>query len=185
MRHHTRKFVFGVASQNKTGVYIEEATGQRHGIDLVRVKDPDRERHLSVRVAHNVLTNTIHVLDDHRISHEVRRLFDLHRILLAVGDFPVCREPISHATTPNITGSDSLDVVFASLLDMGVQSFTRGRDRVSFSGCRVSDGQWLTCGLIVGRRRLSVGTPDGIMLGCAGWSGHRRRAVGCTGLLRY
>src|ERR1035441_8774328 len=80
-------------STRYAGVDVKEAARQRHGVDLVGIDHLDGERHLTVGVLHDVLAHPVHVLHHHRIGHQVRRLLNLHRVLLAHADLAVDRVP--------------------------------------------------------------------------------------------
>ena len=61
--HDAAEFGLFVSSEDEAGVDVEEAAGQRHGVDLVRVDDLDGEGDLAVGVLDDVLADTVDVLD--------------------------------------------------------------------------------------------------------------------------
>ncbi len=71
--HDAGELASSVAGEDQAGVDVEEAAGQRHGVDLVGVEDLDGERHLAVGVLHEVLADAVDVLDDDGVGDQVRR----------------------------------------------------------------------------------------------------------------
>ena len=68
---------FLIGSQNQTAVDVKETTGKRKGVDLFRVDHLDCEGDLRVGIADQVLTDTVDILDDHRIGDELGSPVDI------------------------------------------------------------------------------------------------------------
>src|SRR6201984_3039134 len=112
MCHHPSQLCFLVRSYEKTSVHVQKSTGERKGIDFLRVKDLNRKRHLGIRMAYYVLPNSVDVLGDDRISKlRVVRL-DHTRVVAANPDFLLHRIPITHSPTTDFAGANSLYVIF-------------------------------------------------------------------------
>ena len=61
MRHHAGQFRFVVRLQNQPGIHEEESARQRERVHFFGVDHFDRERHLGVGIAHQVLADAIDV----------------------------------------------------------------------------------------------------------------------------
>ncbi len=55
MRHDAGQLGFVVRGQNEARVHVEKSARQREGIEFVGINHLDGERHLGIRVAHQVL----------------------------------------------------------------------------------------------------------------------------------
>ena len=86
VRHHACELGFVLRLQDQPGVHEEEAARQRHRVHFFGVQHLDRDRHLRVRVADEVLADAIDVLGDDRIVDDFRLALDLLRDLLAERD---------------------------------------------------------------------------------------------------
>src|SRR5216683_2926485 len=148
-----------VGGHDEAGVDVEEAAGKSHGVDLVGVDDLDGEGDLAVGVLDDVLADAVDVLDDDGIGDHVGGLLDLHGVGLAVADLPVDGVPVAHAAAADVSGAYGVDVVFATLLDVGVEVFAGGRERV---GLRLGGGGsslvFLRGGLLAGVGRPGQGS---------------------------
>ncbi len=113
VRHHAGQLGFIVSSQNQAGVHVEESAGQSEGVDVVGIHDLDRERHLRIGVAHQVLAHAIDVLGDHRVLNHLRAGLDHHRVLLAHLDVGVDRVPVAQtlAGLTHFAIADIVDIV--------------------------------------------------------------------------
>src|SRR6516225_5929845 len=116
MRHDAGEFRFFVRVKDQAGVDIEEAPGQGHRVDLVRVDDLDGEGNLAVRVLDYVLADTVHILRYDRVSDEPGALFDFGGISLAHLDFSIGGVPVPHSTSADVAVADRADVLDAPRL---------------------------------------------------------------------
>ena len=64
MGHDAGKFGFFIGVEDQAGVDVEEAAGEGHGVDLVRVDDLNGERDFAVGDLDDVLTDAVHVFGD-------------------------------------------------------------------------------------------------------------------------
>src|SRR5438270_5062623 len=106
VRHYAGELSFFVSRKDKAGVYVEEASRKSKGVYFVRIDYFDRERHLRVGVAHQVLANTIHVFSDHWVLHQLHAGLHLLGIFFAHADFTFERVPIAHAAAANFAVAD-------------------------------------------------------------------------------
>ena len=129
MCHDASQFSFVVGSQDQAGIDIEEASGQRECIDLIRIHHLDSERHKGIGVPHQVLTNTIDEFGNCRIGDEFGGSFDLLGKLLAHLDLLFQAIPVPQtASATHIAVTDGIDISDAASLrslDRIIGRFTR------------------------------------------------------------
>ena len=118
MGHYAGQFGFFIGIKNQAGIDVEEAAGQGHGVDFVRIDDLDGEGHLAVGVLDDVLPDAIDVFGDNRIGDEAGALLDLHGVTLAHLDFGVGRVPVAHSAAADIAIAYRADVLDAARLDV-------------------------------------------------------------------
>src|SRR5215472_2068202 len=111
--HHARKLGLFLRAQNQTAVHIKKAAGQSKGVDDVRVDHLDGEGNLGVRVAHQVLAYTVHILGDDRIINQLGRLLNLLGEGFAKRHFLFEREELE--MTADAAVANSLYVFFGIL----------------------------------------------------------------------
>ncbi len=80
MGHHARQFGLVISGQDQPGVDVEESSGKGHGVDFVGVHDLDGEGDFGVRVANQVLANTVDVLVDYRVLDHLQVPLNLLRV---------------------------------------------------------------------------------------------------------
>src|SRR5271163_5024664 len=138
MRHHARQFSLFIGRQNQAGVYIEKATGQRERVHFIGIDDLDGKRNLGIGIAHQILSDAVHVFRDHRVLHQLHRALDLHGVLFAHSDFGFERIPVAQTAAANLAIADGVDIVFAAvMLDLARIGLLNGSLRI---GGRVSIG---------------------------------------------
>src|SRR6516164_8037308 len=114
MCHDGRQLRLALSGQYQPAVHVEESARQGERIDLVAVDDLDGERHPRIRVAYQILADTIHVGVDFRISHELRSCFYLLRQVLTNRNLALQRVKVQPGS--NVAMSDEVDVVLVRLV---------------------------------------------------------------------
>ena len=89
VRHDARDLGLVVGGEDESLVDVEEAAGQREGVDLVGVYDLDGEGDLGVRVEHDVLADAVYVLGDDGVVYELGLAVYFRGELSAEADFLV------------------------------------------------------------------------------------------------
>src|SRR5207253_10378145 len=100
--------------ENQTGTDVKESTGKRKGIHVVVINNLDGESHLRIRVADQILSQTIYILGDNQIVNHLGLGFDLLRNLFAQSNLLLKAIPIAHslgATHVTIADGDRKSVV--------------------------------------------------------------------------
>jgi len=87
VRHHSRQLSLAFRPEHQPRVHEEEPPRQRKRVDIPAVDHLDRERHLGVGVADQVLANTVDVLGDDRVVDDLGVAFDVLSDGLAQSDF--------------------------------------------------------------------------------------------------
>src|SRR5581483_6232971 len=83
--------------------------------DVVGIDDLDSEWNLGVRVADNVLADTVHVLGDNWILHQLHAGLHLLRVGFAHRYLLLHAVPVAHAArATHVTVADSVHVGFAA-----------------------------------------------------------------------
>ena len=95
VRHHARQLGFAIGPQDQARVDEEESSGQRESIHLFGIQHLDGERNLGVGIAHQVLTDPVHVLADDRVVDHLGLALDFVRQLLAQGDLLLQRPEVN------------------------------------------------------------------------------------------
>src|SRR5438552_2192850 len=98
----------------ETAAHVQEAARKSESVDLVGVDNFNCERHFSIGMTNQILSNSIHVLCDHRIPNQVYAVFYRLRVLLANTYFVLQRIPVAQAPSSHLTVADSLYVIFAA-----------------------------------------------------------------------
>ncbi len=146
MRHHAGQFRFAVRLQNQPGVDEEESAGQRERIHFFAVDHLDGERHLGVRIPHQVLAHAIYVLRDHRVVDDLGLPLHLLRQPFADRDLFLDRVEI-HALS-DVAISDLFGVFLGVCGEGGVRgNQNEGHHQAKASGkeafhCRHSQNQY-------------------------------------------
>ena len=78
MRHDSGELGFLVSSEDQARIHVKEATWQSEGVDVVRVNNLDRKRHLRIGITNYVLSQAIDVLGNNRIIDDLGLGFNLH-----------------------------------------------------------------------------------------------------------
>ncbi len=118
MSHDASHLGFFVSVEDEAGVDVEEAAGQCHGVDLVRIDDLDGERDLAVGVLDDVLADAVDVLFNDGIGDEVGAFLDLIGVGLAHLDFRVGGVPVAHTPAADVPVPYCADVLNAAGLDL-------------------------------------------------------------------
>src|SRR5947209_8045766 len=113
MGHHAGQLSFIISGKNEAGIHVEEAAGERHGIDHVRVNDFDREWNFCVRVPHQVLAHSIHILVDNGIGNQLQAGLDLGGILFTHADLTLNGVPVP---ARHLAVADGVHVIFATVV---------------------------------------------------------------------
>src|SRR6266566_4368551 len=116
--HHAGKLGLFLCAEDQAAVHIEEAAGEREGVDFVGINNLDGEGNARVRIAHQVLADAVDVFGDHGIVNQLRGALDFLGQLLAQGDFALQRVEV-HAFA-NAAIADGLDVFLGILWIYGV-----------------------------------------------------------------
>ena len=119
MSHHRGQFRLFVGVHNQAGVNEKESARERKCVDLVRIDHLDGERHLAVRVPHNVLADAVHVFGHHRIGDEPGALLDLGGVHPAHLDLGIVRVPVAHPAATNVAIAHGIHVVDGARLHAG------------------------------------------------------------------
>src|SRR5258708_5804771 len=82
MGHNSRQFSFVIRFQNQSRVHKEESSRERERIYYLGIDHLDSERHLGIRVAHEVLTYTVDVLRDNGVVDDLGLTLDFLSHLL-------------------------------------------------------------------------------------------------------
>ncbi len=114
MRHHAGQFRLFIGRQDQAGIHIKKAARQRERIDLVGIDHLDRERHLRVRIPHQVLPDPVDVLIHERILNQLHAALDFHRVLLANLDLGLKRVPVADAAPADFAVANRIHIVFAA-----------------------------------------------------------------------
>ena len=117
MSHHTSQFGFFIRCQNQSGIHVKKTARQGKRIDVIRVDHLDRERHLSIGVAYQVLSHPVDVFCNHRVLDQLYAGFHLLGILLAHGNLFLHPIPVSHASlAADIAVSHSINIRLTALV---------------------------------------------------------------------
>ena len=114
--HHPGQLRLLLGVQNQAGINEEEPSRQRKRVDLIRIDDLDRERHLAVGILDDVLPHPLHIFHHHRIGDEPGALLDLFGVHPAHLVLIVGRVPVAHAPAPDVAIAHRAHVVYASRL---------------------------------------------------------------------
>ena len=79
VRHHSRKFRFFLRPQNQPAVHVEKSARQRKRVHFIGIDHLDREWHLRIRIAHQVLPHAVDVLRHHRVIDHLGTAFHFLR----------------------------------------------------------------------------------------------------------
>src|SRR5260370_33165531 len=106
--HDSRKLGLFVCAQNQATVHIEEAAGQREGVDFVRIDYLYGEGNPRIGIADEVLADAINIFGDDRVVDQLGRALDFLGRLLAKGDFPLQRVEVNALS--DAAAADGFDV---------------------------------------------------------------------------
>ena len=112
MRHNSRQLRFLIGAQHHAAIHIEESAGERKGIHHIGIDHLDREGHLRVRIANQVLPDAIHIFRHHRVGDELRNAVHFLRQLLAQRNLMLHR--IHVQPMPDLAVADGVDVRLAA-----------------------------------------------------------------------
>jgi len=144
--HHAGQFGLFVRCKDQSAINVKKASRQGESVDLVRVDDFDRERHLGVGVANQVLPNPVDVFVDDRVLHHAGGLFHHHGVLLAHLDFGFGGVPVAQTALPYPAVANGVDVVFAAVVDSLRRSIcVGGRAAIALCGRGVGILVGLAC----------------------------------------
>ena len=122
--HHSGHFRFFVGAQDQPAIYVEKSAGQCERVHLIGIDHLDRERHLGVRVAHQVLAHAVHIFGDYRIIDKLRGAVHFLRELFAQRNLVL--QGIKIRTVADLAVSNCVHVRFASRFRRGLLHARRG-----------------------------------------------------------
>src|SRR5947209_1427532 len=121
MGHDSGQFRFLIGGEYGAGVHVHVTAGQRKGVGRFVIQNFNNERHLGIRITHDVLPDAVDVFGDLRIGDEFRTGIYLPGKLMAHSHLFIQRVPVGKtAVAAYVALPDGVHVVNAGAVKTNI-----------------------------------------------------------------